>query len=138
MRHIATLAVAAVLLALGAVLVLTAPAGAHVVDGTYRSDVTAANCGSYDACGSGQSGSSSDSTSSSSSGELDSIAQCESGGDPSTNTGNGYTGKFQFLDSTWKAAGGSTSSAYQASEAEQDQVAASWIAAGHREAWPNC
>jgi len=130
MRRIAALAVPL------AVLVLAAPAGAHVVDGQYRSDVTAQNCGSYDACSSGQSSSSSDSTSSS--GELDSIAQCESGGDPSTNTGNGYTGKFQFDDSTWKAAGGSTASAYQASEAEQDRVAGSWIAAGHREAWPNC
>jgi len=130
---LATLAIA--LFVVFALVVMVVPASAHVVDGTYRSDVTAANCGSYDACGSGQS---SDSTSSSSSGELDSIAQCESGADPSTNTGNGYTGKYQFDDSTWEAAGGSTASAYQASEGEQDRVAARWIAAGHREAWPNC
>ncbi len=71
-------------------------------------------------------------------GDLASIRQCESGGNYSTNTGNGFTGAYQFDDSTWKAAGGSTSSAYQASSTEQDQVARNWIAQGNRSAWPNC
>ena len=33
------------------------------------------------------------------------IAQHESGGDPSTNTGNGYFGLFQFSIASWRAAG---------------------------------
>jgi uncharacterized protein YabE (DUF348 family) len=36
----------------------------------------------------------------------DSIAQCESGGNWSINTGNGYYGGLQFLTSTWLANGG--------------------------------
>lgn len=137
MRHALVLAVGLLIALVGAV-----PAQAHVVDGDYREDVT--SCAEHDDCSTysataDQTQESSDSDSSGSAGgALDAIAQCESEGDPSTNTGNGYTGKFQFDDSTWKAAGGSTASAYQASEAEQDRVAASWIAAGHREAWPNC
>lgn len=36
----------------------------------------------------------------------DAIAQCESGGNWSINTGNGYYGGLQFLTSTWLGAGG--------------------------------
>src|ERR1700733_12733421 len=36
----------------------------------------------------------------------DAVAQCESGGDWSINTGNGYYGGLQFSRSTWKANGG--------------------------------
>ena len=36
----------------------------------------------------------------------DRIAQCESGGNWSINTGNGYYGGLQFLTSTWLASGG--------------------------------
>ncbi|MDT3767244.1 transglycosylase family protein [Gleimia hominis] len=35
------------------------------------------------------------------------LAQCESGGDPSTNTGNGFYGLYQFTASTWQSVGGS-------------------------------
>lgn len=35
------------------------------------------------------------------------LAQCESGGDPSKNTGNGYYGAFQFSLRTWRSVGGS-------------------------------
>ena len=35
-----------------------------------------------------------------------STAACESGGDPRTNTGNGFYGLLQFTLSTWAAAGG--------------------------------
>jgi len=66
-----------------------------------------------------------------------SVAMCESGGDYSTNTGNGYSGAYQFADTTWQAAGGSTQSAYQASAEEQDAVFQDWYAQ-HPEAWPNC
>ena len=34
------------------------------------------------------------------------IAQCESGGNPSTNTGNGYYGMYQFSLPTWQSVGG--------------------------------
>jgi nucleoid-associated protein YgaU len=36
----------------------------------------------------------------------DAVAQCESGGDWSINTGNGYYGGLQFSQSSWEAAGG--------------------------------
>ncbi|GHF10618.1 MULTISPECIES: transglycosylase family protein [Streptomyces] len=36
----------------------------------------------------------------------DKVAQCESGGDWSINTGNGYYGGLQFSNSSWAAAGG--------------------------------
>src|SRR5262245_61072829 len=36
----------------------------------------------------------------------DRIAECESSGNWQTNTGNGYFGGLQFLQSTWIAAGG--------------------------------
>lgn len=36
----------------------------------------------------------------------DAIAQCESGGNWSINTGNGYYGGLQFSQSSWQAAGG--------------------------------
>lgn len=36
----------------------------------------------------------------------DAVAQCESGGNWSINTGNGYYGGLQFSQSSWAAAGG--------------------------------
>ncbi|WP_338672472.1 transglycosylase family protein [Streptomyces sp. SCSIO 30461] len=36
----------------------------------------------------------------------DKVAECESGGDWSINTGNGYYGGLQFAQSSWEAAGG--------------------------------
>lgn len=69
--------------------------------------------------------------------ELASIRACESGGDYSANTGNGYYGGYQFDLSTWQAAGGS-GYPHLASPAEQDMRAQMWINAGYRGAWPNC
>lgn len=37
---------------------------------------------------------------------LDRLARCESGMDPTTNTGNGYFGAFQFDVPTWWSVGG--------------------------------
>jgi hypothetical protein len=54
---------------------------------------------------------------------LEAIAACESGGDPTTDTGNGFYGKYQFDLPTWQSVGGSGNPA-QASEAEQDRRAA--------------
>lgn len=65
------------------------------------------------------------------------IAQHESGGNPSTNTGNGYYGGLQFSESTWLANGGSGNPA-NASAAEQQRVAQNVVAAsgGSYGAWP--
>nr|WP_268234569.1 transglycosylase family protein [Knoellia flava] len=55
----------------------------------------------------------------------DRIAQCESGGNWSINTGNGYYGGLQFDIRTWLGAGGGdfASRADLASRAEQITVA---------------
>lgn len=68
---------------------------------------------------------------------LQAIAACESGGNPSANTGNGYYGKYQFSMSTWQAVGGSGSPA-AASEAEQDKRAAQLYATAGPGQWPVC
>src|SRR5204863_1396464 len=38
--------------------------------------------------------------------DWDAIAECESGGNWSINTGNGYYGGLQFAQTTWEGAGG--------------------------------
>lgn len=70
-------------------------------------------------------------------GTLESIAQCESGGNPSTNTGNGFFGKYQFTQSTWASVGG-TGNPAAASEAEQDRRAAALYAQQGSSPWPVC
>jgi resuscitation-promoting factor RpfE len=67
----------------------------------------------------------------------DAVAQCESGGNWSTNTGNGYGGGLQFTDSTWAAYGG-TGSPENASRAEQIVVAEAVLAGQGPGAWPVC
>jgi LysM repeat protein len=66
------------------------------------------------------------------------ISHYESGGNPATNTGNGYYGGLQFDLSTWHANGGSGNPA-NASIAEQEAVADHVVAAsgGSYGAWPN-
>ena len=54
--------------------------------------------------------------------DWDAIAQCESGGNWSTNTGNGHYGGLQFKPATWAANGGVGSPA-TASREEQIRVA---------------
>jgi peptidoglycan hydrolase-like protein with peptidoglycan-binding domain len=55
--------------------------------------------------------------------ELQRIAQCESGGDPTAVGGGGtYRGKYQFAQETWESVGGKGDPA-EASEAEQDKRA---------------
>ena len=68
---------------------------------------------------------------------LQAIAACESGGDPSTNTGNGFYGKYQFTQSTWQSVGG-TGNPAAASEAEQDRRAAQLYAQSGSSPWPVC
>ncbi|WP_190813370.1 LysM peptidoglycan-binding domain-containing protein [Saccharopolyspora pogona] len=70
----------------------------------------------------------------------DAVAKCESGGNWSINTGNGYYGGLQFSQSTWAAYGGNSyaSSASQASRAQQIAVAERLLQAQGPGAWPVC
>ena len=65
------------------------------------------------------------------------LAQCESGGNPTTNTGNGFYGMYQFTASTWASVGGSglpsdASAEEQTMRAQILQQRAGW---GQ---WPAC
>jgi resuscitation-promoting factor RpfB len=65
------------------------------------------------------------------------LAACESGGNPATNTGNGYYGAYQFSLSTWRSVGGSglpsdASMAEQTARAQTLQARSGW---GQ---WPAC
>jgi hypothetical protein len=66
----------------------------------------------------------------------DSIARCESGGNWSTNTGNGYYGGLQFNQSTWVSAGGLAYAPRADLATREQQIAvASRLP---RSSWPNC
>src|SRR3954447_26290657 len=67
----------------------------------------------------------------------DRIAACESGGNWSINTGNGFSGGLQFTPSTWKAFGG-TGRAHQATRTQQIVVAERVLAKQGWGAWPAC
>jgi hypothetical protein len=70
----------------------------------------------------------------------DRLAQCESGGNWSINTGNGFSGGLQFTPSTWRAYGGTAyaSSAYRAGRSAQIAVAQRVLASQGWGAWPAC
>ncbi len=68
---------------------------------------------------------------------MEAIAQCESGGDPTTNTGNGFYGKYQFTLETWAGVGGSGLPS-EASEEEQDMRAAMLYEQAGASPWPVC
>ncbi|MFD3947799.1 transglycosylase family protein [Streptomyces sp. NPDC058579] len=72
--------------------------------------------------------------------EWDKVAQCESGGNWSINTGNGYYGGLQFSNSTWAAFGGTAyaASADQASKSQQIAIAEKVLAGQGKGAWPSC
>jgi hypothetical protein len=67
----------------------------------------------------------------------DAIAQCESGGNWSTNTGNGAYGGLQFKQATWTSNGGFGSPA-AASREEQIRVAENVLRTQGLRAWPKC
>jgi LysM repeat protein len=67
----------------------------------------------------------------------DKLAQCESGGNWSINTGNGYYGGLQFSLPTWRAFGG-TGMPHQASKGTQIAVAERVLASQGWNAWPSC
>ena len=68
------------------------------------------------------------------------IAQCESSGNWSANTGNGFSGGLQFTPSTWAAYGGGqyAASASQASPGQQIAVAQRVLQGQGIGAWPVC
>ena len=68
---------------------------------------------------------------------LESIAACESGGDPTAVNEAGYYGKYQFDEATWASVGGSGNPA-EASEAEQDYRAALLYSRAGASPWPVC
>lgn len=69
---------------------------------------------------------------------LESIAACESGGDPTAVSSDGsYRGKYQFDYGTWESVGGSGDPA-AAPEAEQDYRAALLYARAGSSPWPIC
>ena len=68
------------------------------------------------------------------------VAQCESGGNWSINSGNGYYGGLQFSQGTWAAYGGTAYAARadQASASQQIAVAEKVLAGQGVGAWPVC
>jgi hypothetical protein len=68
------------------------------------------------------------------------IAHCESGGNWSINTGNGYFGGLQFSRSTWRAYGGGkyADTANRASKSEQIRIAERVVQGQGIGAWPTC
>ena len=69
---------------------------------------------------------------------LDTIAACESGGDPTAVSPDGtYRGKYQFDYGTWASVGGSGDPA-AAPEAEQDYRAALLYSQSGSSPWPVC
>ncbi|MFF4818992.1 transglycosylase family protein [Kitasatospora sp. NPDC001309] len=70
----------------------------------------------------------------------DAVAQCESGGNWSISTGNGFNGGLQFTPSTWAAYGGTAYAprADQATRAQQIAVAEKVLASQGPGAWPVC
>ncbi|MER8186418.1 transglycosylase family protein [Kitasatospora sp. NPDC094015] len=70
----------------------------------------------------------------------DAVARCESGGNWSINTGNGFYGGLQFTAGTWRAYGGTAYApqANRATRAQQIAVAEKVLASQGPGAWPTC
>ena len=70
----------------------------------------------------------------------DLVAQCESGGNWSANTGNGYYGDQQFSHSTWYSYGGGSfaATANRATTSQQIAIAEKVLRAQGWKAWPTC
>ncbi|GAA4259936.1 transglycosylase family protein [Dietzia aurantiaca] len=70
----------------------------------------------------------------------DAIAQCESGGNWATNTGNGFSGGLQFHPQTWTGHGGGqyAPSAHLATREQQIAIAEKVRASQGWGAWPAC
>ena len=74
----------------------------------------------------------------------DQLAQCETGGNWSTNTGNGFGGGLQFAHtarwSTWNAYGGTefTTHPWEATREQQIDIAERVLQSSGWGAWPGC
>lgn len=72
----------------------------------------------------------------------DAVAQCESGGDPHINTGNGYYGLLQFDQPTWVGSGGLAYAPRADLASREAQIAVAEnlraINGGSMRAWPVC
>ena len=70
----------------------------------------------------------------------DGVAQCESGGNWNTNTGNGYYGGLQFSPRTWQSYGGGAyaDTADHATRSQQIAIAEKVLQAQGWNAWPTC
>ncbi|RAX24455.1 MULTISPECIES: resuscitation-promoting factor [unclassified Actinomyces] len=114
--------------------------GSTTEDTAEAADASAAASDSASSSGSTASSSSS-STSGSASAADDSVwaalAQCESGGNAATNTGNGFYGLYQFSLSTWQALGG-TGYPHEADAATQTAMAKKLQAQSGWGQWPHC
>jgi LysM repeat protein len=109
----------------------TAPAPA------YRPAAPSSSHSQAPASSSSRQRTSSPSTSSAGGTVWDRLAQCESGGNWSISTGNGYYGGLQFSQGSWNAAGG-TGNPADASREEQIRVAQSLQSRQGWGAWPAC
>ena len=69
--------------------------------------------------------------------DWDAVAHCESSGNWSTDTGNGFHGGLQFKQSTWSEFGGKGNPAAAPRE-EQIQVANRTLRGQGLDAWPVC
>ncbi|MGD9621488.1 MAG: transglycosylase family protein [Mycolicibacterium sp.] len=67
----------------------------------------------------------------------DAIAECESGGNWSINSGNGHYGGLQFKPATWASNGG-VGHPSAASRSEQIRVAENVLRTQGLKAWPTC
>lgn len=67
----------------------------------------------------------------------DALAQCESGGNWATNTGNGFYGGLQFTQQSWNGVG-MTGSPHTASKEAQIEAAERLLAVQGWGAWPSC
>jgi resuscitation-promoting factor RpfB len=108
------------------------PTSSSRSDGSSEQSSTSRSSG-----GSGDSSSSSSSSTTPSGSVWDKLAECESGGNWSINTGNGYYGGLQFSLSTWRAYGG-TGMPHEASREEQIAVAERVQDGQGWGAWPAC
>ncbi|RAV34051.1 transglycosylase family protein [Corynebacterium heidelbergense] len=72
--------------------------------------------------------------------QWDQVAACESDGNWSTNTGNGFYGGLQFTAETWNGYGGGqyAPTADQASREQQIEIAEKVLAGQGAGAWPVC
>ncbi|WP_265522643.1 resuscitation-promoting factor [Oerskovia flava] len=115
-----------------------APAPAASSSGSSSSGSSSSGSSSSGSSGSSDADVSSGSSGAAASGDVwAALAQCESGGNPSTNTGNGYYGMYQFSLPTWQAMGG-TGLPSDASAAEQTRLAKKLQAASGWGQWPHC